>query len=228
MKNHLISVSISEANILNLAAEIDRVILAGADIIYIDVPANKDHMQVSLGSAVRQAIREYGIKVPIGVNLRAGATEQAILAYAQSGVSCISISPSSTQDVEKTVELIAQYGCDAGLSLNTRDDLSAYGHCFQHLSFINYILEDEALVDGKFSDPVLNKITESRQLISKSRYDLRITALGDITPENAAGLAKAGIDKFIVGRSFFHAEDDYYTTIAKLRKAISAAVSSRV
>lgn len=219
MSNSIIAASILNANFARLGQEIEQVIAAGADLIHFDVMDNHYVPNLTFGALVCQSLRKYGIEVPIDVHLMCKPVDQLIIDFAKAGASNISIHPEATEHLDRSLQLIRDQGCTVGLAFNPATSLDCLQYIWDKLDVVLLMSVNPGFGGQKFIPSVLTKIKAVRQFFNDRGQDsIRIEIDGGIKIENIGEVAKAGADIFVVGSAIFASQEDYPTTISKLRQ----------
>jgi ribulose-phosphate 3-epimerase len=221
MQKPWIAPSILSADFACLGAEVDAVIQAGADIIHIDVMDNHYVPNLTMGPMVCKSLRNYGINAPMDVHLMVEPVDSLIPAFAQAGANYISFHPEASSHVDRSLQLIIDNGCKAGLALNPATPLTYLDHVMDKLDYILVMTVNPGFGGQQFIAPLLAKISAVYERIKKSKRDIRLEVDGGINLDNIAAIAQAGADMFVAGSAIFHS-DNYAATIQTMRKLIKA------
>tara|TARA_B100001250_G_C19794128_1_gene787971 strand:+ start:133 stop:798 length:666 start_codon:yes stop_codon:yes gene_type:complete len=220
MKN-FIAPSILSANFAELGKEVDNVILAGADIIHFDVMDNHYVPNLTIGPQVCKSLVDYGVKKPIDVHLMTSPVDELITQFSDAGASMISFHPEATQHVDRSVELIKNKGCKAGIALNPASPLSLLDHVLEKIDFILIMSVNPGYGGQKFIANSLEKIKRCKEIISNSGLDVEIEVDGGIGINNIKKIKESGANIFVAGSAIFNS-DNYEDTIKKMKQEISA------
>ena len=220
MKN-FIAPSILSANFAELGKEVDNVILAGADIIHFDVMDNHYVPNLTIGPQVCKSLVDYGVKKPIDVHLMTSPVDELITQFSDAGASMISFHPEATQHVDRSVELIKNKGCKAGIALNPASPLSLLDHVLEKIDFILIMSVNPGYGGQKFIANSLEKIKKCKEIISNSGLDVEIEVDGGIGINNIKKIKESGANIFVAGSAIFNS-DNYEDTIKKMKQEISA------
>lgn len=224
MKNHYeLSASILSANFANLGAEVTHVLTAGADRIHVDVMDNHYVPNLTVGPLVCSALRKYGIQAPIDVHLMTKPVDALIPAFAQAGVTRITFHPEASEHVDRTLQLIRDNGCEAGLAFNPATPLTHLDYVLDQLSVILIMSVNPGFGGQQFLPSALKKIQHVRTLIDESRQAVHLEVDGGIKVNNLNMIAQAGADTFCVGSAIFESKD-YAATLKALRKQLGRCV----
>jgi ribulose-phosphate 3-epimerase len=221
MKN-FIAPSILSANFAKLGQEVDDVILAGADIIHFDVMDNHYVPNLTIGPMVCKSLSDHGVKKPIDVHLMTTPVDELIIQFADAGASMISFHPEATKHVDRSVELIKDKGCKAGVALNPASPLSLLDHILDKIDFILIMSVNPGYGGQKFINNSLEKIRKCKEMINKSGRDIGIEVDGGIGLQNIKSIKEAGANMFVSGSAIFQS-DSYEDVIKKMKQEISAS-----
>lgn len=221
MKN-FIAPSILSANFAKLGQEVDDVILAGADIIHFDVMDNHYVPNLTIGPMVCKSLSEHGVKKPIDVHLMTTPVDELIIQFADAGASMISFHPEATKHVDRSVELIKDKGCKAGVALNPASPLSLLDHILDKIDFILIMSVNPGYGGQKFINNSLEKIRKCKEMINKSGRDIGIEVDGGIGLQNIKSIKEAGANMFVSGSAIFQS-NSYEDVIKKMKQEISAS-----
>ncbi|QOI10904.1 ribulose-phosphate 3-epimerase [Blochmannia endosymbiont of Colobopsis nipponica] len=207
MKNFLIVPSILSANFACLGEDISKVISAGIKMIHFDVMDNHYVPNLSVGPLVLKALRDYGVTISIDVHLMARPVDRLILDCVYAGASSISFHPESTDHIDRSLELIKENGCKAGLVFNPGTALGCLEYIINKLDFILLMSVNPGFSGQSFIPIVLNKICQVSNLIKNSGFNIRLAVDGGINIRNISVIAEAGADTFIIGSTIFTASN---------------------
>jgi ribulose-phosphate 3-epimerase len=207
--------SILSADLTRLGDEVDAVMQAGADCIHFDVMDNHYVPNLTFGPAFCELLIKRFPNLPIDVHLMVKPVDALIESFAKAGAQRISIHPDATIHLDRSLQLIHDLGCKAGLVLNPATPVDVLTWCAHKLSFVLIMTVNPGFGGQKLIPEVINKITQIRQLYPQ----LDLCVDGGVTTKNIATLAHAGANQFIAGSAVFNS-DDYQQTIKKMREQL--------
>ena len=223
MKPPIIAPSILSADFARLGEDVDAVIEAGADWVHFDVMDNHYVPNLTIGPMVCSALRKYGVTAPIDVHLMVKPVDRIIGDFAEAGASIITFHPEASEHVDRSLQLIKQSGCKAGLVINPATSLSCLEHVMDKLDVILLMSVNPGFGGQSFIPNTLNKLVEARRLITESGLDIRLEVDGGVKVDNIEEIAKAGADAFVAGSAIFNT-NDYKATITAMRDNIAKAL----
>lgn len=208
MKNHpIIAPSILSADFAKLGQEVDEVIAAGCEWVHFDVMDNHYVPNLTFGPMICEALRKHGVTAPIDVHLMVEPVDQMIEAFAKAGASCITFHPEASKHIHRSLSLIKQYNCTAGIVLNPATPLSYVEECIEELDMVMVMSVNPGFGGQSFIPSSLDKIKRLRSLAQSKGKNLRISVDGGVKPSNIKQIADAGADTFVMGSAIFGAED---------------------
>ncbi|MFT4998974.1 MAG: ribulose-phosphate 3-epimerase [Flavobacteriales bacterium] len=220
MADYWIAPSILSADFARLGEEVDAVLAAGADVVHFDVMDNHYVPNLTIGPMICKALRDYGITAPIDVHLMVSPVDSLISDFAKAGASYITFHPEASDHVDRSLQLIRDEGCKAGLVFNPASGLEAAKYVMERLDMILLMSVNPGFGGQKFIRNVLPKVQEARALIDASGLDIRLEIDGGVTADNIAEIAAAGADTFVAG-SAIYGKDDYKHAVDAMRKALA-------
>ena len=221
----IISPSILSADFARLGEEVDAVLAAGADWIHFDVMDNHYVPNLTVGPVVCQALRKAGVSAPIDVHLMVTPVDPLVIDFAKAGATNISFHPEATLHVDRTIQLIRNSGCKAGLVFNPATSLNWLDYVIDKIDIILLMSVNPGFGGQEFIPEVLPKLGEARARIRASGRDIRLEIDGGVKVDNAANIAKAGADTFVAGSAIF-GSSDYARTIRDMRAQIEQGCKS--
>ncbi|HEY1772552.1 MAG TPA: ribulose-phosphate 3-epimerase [Gammaproteobacteria bacterium] len=221
-RTHLIAPSILSADFARLGDEVDAVIKAGADMIHFDVMDNHYVPNLTIGPVVCEALRKHGLKAPIDVHLMVKPVDRIVPDFAKAGATYITFHPEASEHVDRTLSLIREHGCKAGLVFNPATPLDYMRFVMDRLDMVLIMSVNPGFAGQSFIRESLVKLKEARALIDKSGKDIRLEIDGGVKADNIREIATAGADTFVAGSAVFGAKD-YGAVIKKMREELAAA-----
>jgi ribulose-phosphate 3-epimerase len=221
MPSYLIAPSLLSANFAKLGEEVDAVIAAGADMLHLDVMDNHYVPNLTVGPLVCEALRKYGITIPIDVHLMAKPVDQLIVDFAKAGATHITFHPEASYHVDRSLELIHQQGCLAGIALNPATSLANISYILDKIDIILIMAVNPGYGGQIFIPSALKKIRHVKDLITPIKHKIRLAVDGGVKVENIASIAEAGADMFITGSAIF-TQPSYQEVISRMRNELAA------
>lgn len=222
MNPYLIAPSILSANFARLGEEVDNVLAAGADVVHFDVMDNHYVPNLTIGPMVCEALRKHGVTAPIDVHLMVSPVDDLIRMFIDAGASYITFHPEASQHIDRSLQLIREGGCKAGLVFNPATPLHHMDHVMDKLDMVLMMSVNPGFGGQKFIPGTLDKLREARKRIDASNYNIRLEIDGGVKTDNIREIAEAGADTFVAGSAIFNT-DDYKTTIDAMRQELEQA-----
>lgn len=222
MSSFFIAPSILSANFARLGQEVDDVLSAGADIIHFDVMDNHYVPNLTFGPMICKALREHGVTAPIDVHLMVQPVDTMISAFAEAGADWISFHPEASQHVDRSLQLIKEHGCKAGLAINPATPLNCLDHVMDRLDHVLLMSVNPGFGGQSFIPSILDKVRHLKQIITASGKQIRIEIDGGVKVDNIRAIAEAGVDTFVAGSAIFE-QADYAQVIAEMRAKLASA-----
>jgi len=220
----LIAPSILSADFARLGDDVAAVLEAGADIVHFDVMDNHFVPNLTIGPMICDALRDFGIEAPIDVHLMVDPVDRIIPDFARAGASYITFHPEASRHVHRTIGLIRENGCKAGLVFNPATPLTWLEHVIHELDMVLLMSVNPGFGGQTFIDSTLDKLRQARRMINESGLDIRLEVDGGVKTDNIGEIAAAGADTFVAGSAIFGSEN-YAATIAEMKAEIAAATS---
>ncbi|CAL4324283.1 ribulose-phosphate 3-epimerase [Buchnera aphidicola] len=221
MKKILLAPSILSANFSILGKEIKNVLDAGADIIHFDVMDNHYVPNLTFGPMVLESIRKFNISCPIDVHIMAKPVDTLIPLFAKAGATFITIHPESTYHLNRTLDLIKDYGCKVGIALNPTSSIDVLDYIIEKLDLILVMSVDPGYPKQKFIFNVVKKISKIKKKIRLSKREIYVSVDGGVKMCHIYSLLKAGTDIFVMG-SYIFRNSNYQFVIKKIREKINS------
>jgi ribulose-phosphate 3-epimerase len=218
-QSSVIAPSILSANFAKLGEEVDKVLAAGADWVHFDVMDNHYVPNLTIGPLVCEALRKYGVKAPIDVHLMVKPVDRIVPDFADAGATNISFHPEASEHVDRTIQLIKQSGCTAGLVFNPATPLDYLDYVMDKIDLILIMSVNPGFGGQSFIPTALEKLRRAREMIDRSGRKIRLEVDGGVKADNIGDIARAGADTFVSGSAIF-GHRDYAEIIATMRKSI--------
>ena len=221
-KDNFIAPSILSANFAKLGEEVDNVLSAGADMVHFDVMDNHYVPNLTIGPLVCEALRNHGVTAPIDVHLMVKPVDRIIPDFASAGASYITFHPEASEHIDRTISLIKESGCKAGLVFNPATPLNHLDHVIDQLDIVLLMSVNPGFGGQSFIPETLEKLRIVRDLIDSRSLQTRLEIDGGVKIDNIKDIASAGADTFVAGSAIFNT-DDYKKTIDKMRSELAQA-----
>ena len=215
----LIAPSILSADFARLGDDVRDVLEAGADIVHFDVMDNHFVPNLTIGPLICEALRNYGIEAPIDVHLMVEPVDRIIPDFAKAGASYITFHPEASRHPDRSLGLIRDCGCKAGLVFNPATPLDWLEYVLDKVDMVLLMSVNPGFGGQKFIPSALDKLRQARRIIDASGLDIRVEIDGGVKVDNIGEIAAAGADTFVAGSAIF-GSDDYAATIAAMKAEI--------
>ncbi|MFB2704607.1 ribulose-phosphate 3-epimerase [Marinobacter shengliensis] len=222
MNPYLIAPSILSADFARLGEEVDNVLAAGADVVHFDVMDNHYVPNLTIGPMMCEALRKHGVIAPIDVHLMVSPVDDLIRMFIDAGASYITFHPEASNHVDRSLQLIRDGGCKAGLVFNPATPLSHMDYVMDKLDMVLLMSVNPGFGGQKFIPGTLDKLKEARKKIDASNYNIRLEIDGGVKTDNIREIAEAGADTFVAGSAIFNTPD-YKATIDAMREELEQA-----
>ncbi len=216
MNNYTLAASILSADFAKLGEDAVNMLNAGADLIHFDVMDNHYVPNLTVGPLVCKALRKYGITAPIDVHLMAKPVDHLITDFVNAGASIITFHPEASEHIDRSLQLIRDQGCKAGLVFNPATPLYYIDHVLDKLDMILIMSVNPGFPGQEFIPESLHKIATARKIITQSKRNIALSVDGGIKHNNINEIARAGADTFVIGSALFSSKD-YASSVAKFR-----------
>ena len=222
MQPFVIAPSILSADFARLGEEVEQVLASGADWVHFDVMDNHYVPNLTIGPMVCQALRDHGVTAPIDVHLMVEPVDALIGMFADAGASVISFHPDASIHVDRSLQLIRDAGCQAGLVFNPAAGLEPLRYVIDKVDLALVMSVNPGFGGQSFIPSTLSKLREARALIDAAELPVRLEVDGGVSAANIREIAEAGADTFVAGSAIFN-QPDYQAVIDTMRQELEAA-----
>jgi ribulose-phosphate 3-epimerase len=222
MPDYKIAPSILAADFARLGEEVDNVIASGADIVHFDVMDNHYVPNLTIGPMVCAALRKHGVTAEIDVHLMVKPVDHMISEFIKAGATYVTFHPEASDHIDRSLQIIKDAGCKAGLVFNPATPLHHMEHVMDKLDMVLLMSVNPGFGGQSFIPHTLEKLKEARRLIDASGFDIRLEVDGGVKVDNIRACAEAGADTFVAGSAIF-GKPDYKAVIDEMRAELALA-----
>ena len=228
MSDFKIAPSILSADFARLGEEVDNVLKSGADIVHFDVMDNHYVPNLTIGPLVCDALRAHGVTADIDVHLMVKPVDRIIPDFAKAGATYITFHPEGSEHIDRSLSLIRESGCKAGLVFNPATPLAYLDHVMDKVDMILLMSVNPGFGGQSFIAATMDKLRIARKMIDDSGFDIRLEVDGGVKVDNIREIAEAGADTFVAGSAIFGAANDsdanvYDTVVKAMRDELAKA-----